>query len=361
MKIDFYLSLLLISIFLSSCETVDLNKNISVKDFEEKSIDFAKKSGKTDTIPLFLNEGQTVSEVKRIFVNDSVLFVLDEMNRITKFSLATGKVIRQIHNIGHSNAEYIDLISMSLDEKCLHLLDFESKKILKYDMNLNFISSFYIETQPMDFIAIEDGYLVSAIDASDGDNRIIHLDSVGKIIGRHLPTQSLPMNVISTKTFNGGSASTISVHDYNSKDIYTWSNNGLQLKYNLQFVDYKTNTEAIEIKECFILDDYVVFSFYYDDKSYYGIYSTSSLSQMSKAKLACALPWRENATEKTKTNDLLVGYFDPNSGVPFYPMGQTPTSLMGLFHADSLTGLKNWRPKNVEDADLVLFVYHFKI
>ena len=79
MKIDFYLSLLLISIFLSSCETVDLNKNISVKDFEEKSIDFAKKSGKTDTIPLFLNEGQTVSEVKRICVNDSVLFVLDEM------------------------------------------------------------------------------------------------------------------------------------------------------------------------------------------------------------------------------------------------------------------------------------------
>ena len=59
--------------------------------------------------------------------------------------------------------------------------------------------------------------------------------------------------------------------------------------------------------------------------------------------------------------NLLVGYSDPNSGVPFYPMGQTSTSLMGLFHADSLTGLKNWRPINVEDADLVLFVYHFKI
>ena len=56
------------SIILSSCETVNLNKNIIIKNFEDEAIDFAKYSDKIDTIPLFLNEGQMVSEIKKICI-----------------------------------------------------------------------------------------------------------------------------------------------------------------------------------------------------------------------------------------------------------------------------------------------------
>ena len=338
MELKKLFTLQLLSLLLFACSVNDNCIHVEIQGFENNSVDFSDCADFVDTIPLYVNDGHMVAEIRQICLNDTNLFVLDGMKQISKFSLNTGNLIAQIRNMGHSQGEYVDVMSMSIRDNRLYLLDQQSKKVLEYDLNLNFKSSANIDMLPFDMVATDNGFLFSRMDANEGQERILVADFSGKVVMKKLPAKKATENIPTTKAFNGGYRCQLSIHEPASSDIYSWQDNDVTLKYRLCFPDYQgtaSGDSPIQVKECYILDKYLLASFLYNNKQYYCLYSN-------------------------ETGNVVAGYFNIDSGRPFYPMFQTANSVLGLFHKDDLDGLPNWSPQSMYNADLILFDYHFE-
>ena len=337
---NLYTPLLLFLVVLSSCKETTEGLIIEVSHFEDNAIDFASLAEKVDTIPLFTDGNfLTVSQPKRLCANDSLLFLADEMNVISKFSCVDGHIRAQALRLGHGNSEYVDINAVSLKEDRLYLLDSSSRKVLIYDLDLNYVSHINLDFVAMDFCSVDDGFLFSRLDISEEkDDRFIKTDISGKETATFIPATPLTGNIASTKSFSCQNSNTVYLHETASPDIYSYSDNRLSLAFSLIFPPYSDigmENKTIQVKDAFLTGSHAICSFLFQQRQYYVVH---------------------RLTDKVTVS----GYYDINSGLPFSPMYQLENCLLSIFHTEDLLRLENWQPVNInENAKMVLLKYHF--
>ena len=136
-------------IMLSGCSGKEAS--VSYADLQEIQWD-SLESGRIDMdscvtfVKLETTDKCLVSDIKKIVVDDSLIFVMDDKEYVYEFDV-NGNFIRQIGKKGHASSEYVQLLDFYLDKKsdAVYLYDV-TKGIRKYDYEGNFISSISVET-----------------------------------------------------------------------------------------------------------------------------------------------------------------------------------------------------------------------
>ena len=336
----YYFFLIIIFIVLFSCkEDRDIPK-ILISEFENHAVDFSTIAEKIDTIPLLIGlNNPVVGQPKGIALNDSLIFVVDESNTIFKFYLQNGSFSKLNQSVGQTNKEYTDINAISLLNDRLYVLDQQSQKIIIFDLNLKYVSNIKLNFIPMDFCCIDNGFLLSRLDVSkDNTKRFVRTDYEGNILETYISASPFVGNIASLHSFTGSLDSGIFIHETASPRIYKWENNRISLAYILEFPQYtqpNMENKTIQIKDAYITDNNIICSFLFRQRQYYIIYNK-------------------------KIQNGKAGYFDLNSGLPFFPMGQYENSILSIFHKEDLERLENWSPKSKDNsAQLFLFRYYF--
>lgn len=332
-----------ISIFILTCSCAIARSEqqfdpISITGYGNQSIDFASLASKVDTVSLYVKEGANpISTIKGIDQSGSLLYVADENNCISVFDMHSGELLKQTKGTGDSSQEYLNIASIRCMGDTLFVLDYEGRKVVKYDKMLRFLGKVDLSFVPLDFEIIEDGFLFSRLDATANDHRFVQTDRNGVIKNQFVTATAFGNQINTHRSFvNNRHLNEIYLHEPMSGEIYRWDNGKVVPAYKITFPNHNNGTEeqnrAIP-KDYFITTDHIIGSFNYGHKQCYCVYS------------------RKDGTVK-------AGSFDLNSGLPFSPMLQQGDSLMGLYRTEDLRMLKNWKPKD-DHSTLTLLVYSF--
>jgi hypothetical protein len=141
-KIIFHI---LFVLFFASCASTAKKEiiipQISINVKESKSLKLSAFFDEIQYIPL--SDSLLIGDIDRIKLYDEKLLLLTNKSVIL-YDLYSGNLITSIRHIGGGSNEYISLYDMLFDEEenTLELLDMNGQKVLKYDMNGNFIDGF---------------------------------------------------------------------------------------------------------------------------------------------------------------------------------------------------------------------------
>lgn len=336
------LSFILLLMLAYSCSDITLDKRfktINITGYEERNIDFASYASKIDTVFFRLEGGASyISSITSFDLGDRMLAVADNDNRISLFDIKTGKLLKQAKRIGHATGEYTQANVVKCVADTVLVMDSYGRKIIKYDKNFMFINKIDLDFMPLDFEIIDNGFLFSRLDAQEKDKRFIITDQKGQVKQQVVSASPLSSQLVTFKSITGkASKEAVYFHEPMSDKIYKWENGKANPAFAFYFPDHNGNdlTEeyAAILKDCFVTNKYLICSFIYNHKGCYAIYSKTD-------------------------GKMIAGSFDLNSGRPFSPMLQKGNQLVGLFHTNDLSKLRNWKPKTV-DSELTMLIYHF--
>lgn len=322
---------------LCACGVKENLETIAISEFDNQSRDFTSMASKIDMIPIYVDSvGAVVSQPYRICANDTLLYVLDEMGTLTMFNLATGKQVKSIHSVGHAGSEYIRPVSLDLFENRIYLLDQPSKKVIEYDLSLNYVSHVTVDFVPLDFCRIENGFLFSRLDKTNGDDGFLYTDKEGNVQKTFVPTNMLGEHVASMRSFTGNGKHPRIMHENEASHVWMWEDGQEKLMTTLSFREpdsHSWNSDHVQIKDCYMTDHYIICSFLYGKRQNYAFCSK-------------------------ETGEVIAGFHDINRGVPFSPMSQDGNCILALYAVEDLQELPNWDSRKAKGADFVFFRYH---
>ena len=336
-KLIFYLSVCLLLLSCSNNSNQTELCDINISGYEDNTMDFASLASKVDTLYFYVGkEFASVSMIKNIYMTDSLLYVSDFNNCISLFDIGSGKLLKQLVNIGHASNEYLGIEAIAEMNDTVYILDSNSRKVLEYDKNLNYLDKVSLSFVPWDFEVTEDGFLFSKMDVAKDDNRFIHTDKKGTILNADVAASPIGQELFMCKSLIRHN-SDYYLHELMSNDIYRWKEGKMTKTYTVHFSNSNENgangKQSLFIKDYFVTTKHFICSFMYDHKQNYCIY------------------FKEDGTIKT-------GSFDINSGRPFSPIFQKGDSLIGIYSTDDIKSLPNWKPQ-IDDCALTLFIYSF--
>ncbi|MDH6342164.1 hypothetical protein M2480_002142 [Parabacteroides sp. PFB2-12] len=151
--------------FFASCNSKPVHNNevktINVSFNGNESVNLSEFVDSLQYIVLEdYDESSMIQEITKLEIADSLLFILDkEMKKILCFH-ENGAFLRTIGNVGGAPGEYIAIDDFCLNEKGeLIVLDRSGKKILIYDHNGHYRTSYKIDMTGTQIAAIGDKYL----------------------------------------------------------------------------------------------------------------------------------------------------------------------------------------------------------
>jgi hypothetical protein len=142
MKIIFYS---LFVLFFAACTSIVKKEmvipQISINIKESEPLKLSTFFDEIQYIPL--SDSLLIGDIDRIKLYDEKLLLLTNKSVIL-YDLYSGELITSIRHIGGGSNEYSSLYDMLFDkeENTLELLDMNGQKVLKYDINGNFIDGF---------------------------------------------------------------------------------------------------------------------------------------------------------------------------------------------------------------------------
>lgn len=335
MRLQFYVIAISALLFFTACsKEQDRQEEILVSGFENKEYDFAALALNIDSTVLSLEEEDIqISNIKDIYICDSLLLICDDNNTLSLFDVRTGKIKKQRNNVGHSQREYIDLCAVSGHGEYLYALDRTGRKTIKYDKDLNFISSVRIDFVPLDFEALPNGFLFSRFDVSENGKRYILSSLAGENIKEFVTANKLEEIIYTEKSFaSDAQLGCAYLHEPMSNEVYYTNGTDIYKRYNFIFRAAESNKKVV-LRDCFVTPKRIIGTFINNERFYTFIYDI--ISKECKA-----------------------GAFDINSHIPFSPMSQNGNILYAVYHNDDLGSLPNWNgDKN--NRLLTLYAYYF--
>lgn len=291
-------------ILLGSC-----NNGIKVETFNEITIphcddtlsmseDFIES---VDTVELSLDDEVFIADIQDACYQDSLLFILDSNNSIFAFNTNNGKLQKMIRYVGRSNSEYLDAKAITIDQTYLYVLDFQGRKINRYDFQLNFTDYIRIGFPAMDFAKVKDGFLIYNLNANESDKQIVFIGMDGKIKSSFLEPSFEMDYMMTDKIFSEDENGTVFISLPMSNCLYSWEDDSVNVMYNIGFEDesnakdLKKSSELIEkvksiVVRSFVTSKYVLTFYSSEDKPYMFINVYDKERKVSESGVATFHP-----------------------------------------------------------------------
>ncbi|MBO4397011.1 MAG: 6-bladed beta-propeller [Bacteroidaceae bacterium] len=333
--------LLIMLILLTACDVKhDTMTNIPIDPSIDSNsgIDYTVFTQSVDSV--VLEKGEIpLSRIRKACVNDSLIFILDDMKSLFVYNTKDGHLIKQIQRVGHGAGEYIEPMSVSIDGEYLYVLDMAASLILKYDYSLNYQGQITIPIHTFDFIKVPDGFLLWNAGGYNDLKSVLHVDLEGTLINTYVKPKMELDHIESTCVFSDDGEGRVYALETISDTIYEWKNNQMTALYGLDFgvesdKDYKLSSEK---------------------KAAVGIYSKG---QSFVAQKYVFTPYINNDYTLINVYDRLAGKSycgtvkTPNL-FPFIPVALHKNNLYAI--SDKMLG-----NEPAGDYDIVLLKYHLK-
>lgn len=313
---------------------IPINPSIN-KDYK---IDYSIFAQSVDSV--VLEKGNIpLSMIRKTCVNDSLLYILDDMKTISVYNIENGNLIKQIQKVGHGDGEYIEPISIATDAEHVYILDMLQLSILMYDHSLNYQKKIQVPLHSFDFIKTSDGFLLWNAGGYDQLNTYVHIDSEGKLIDSYITPEMELDQIESICVFSDDGEGRIYALQTVSDTIYEWKENQMRAFGTLDFcstsqMKYKSSSEKIKALDVcsrgqsFVSQRFIITQYYNGYRYMTNIYDRQS------ARSYCGV---------VKTPDSL----------PFLPCN---------LHKNVLYSISNKELNNEEagNNDIVLFKYKLK-
>lgn len=285
----YYFIILSVLILLSGCKGqqfigTSINFDNSV-DYTHK-LDYKLFTQSVDSV--ILEKGSIpLSRIRKTCINDSLLFILDDMKSIFVYNTENGHLIKQIQKIGHGEGEYIEPMSIALSDSFLYVLDLSNTLILKYDYNLNYKDCIKCKFHAFDFVKVQNGFLMWNMESKGDAKRIVHIGDTGKIIESFLSNDMILDYSSSTQMFSDDGYGKYYALESLSDTIYEWVDNELKPLYGLDYgmdpdKKYRISSEKAEdfaghpIGGAFVSNKYVILMYLKDQYLFTNVFDRNT-------------------------------------------------------------------------------------
>ena len=188
MKRIIKIALVVVISFLFSCkgkqmkiEGEEVSCEIKIDKYEHRTIDLSSFIANVDTVSLFMDD-YLIAPIKDVAMNDSIIYILDNMKSISAFTTFTGNILGYWKKEGLGPGEYIAPQTIVFDNEMLYVLDLHGQCVLSYDYDFNFNKKIAIGFPAMDFIAVSDGFLFYNLNPMGVFKEIVHTDMDGNVL-----------------------------------------------------------------------------------------------------------------------------------------------------------------------------------
>lgn len=318
-----YLTLCLF--FTISCNKQSAKNTYSLSDFVNSKDSIALDCD-ISYIPLENTNNGLVSTMQKIIMDENYIFI-ESGAELLQFS-TTGKFIRQISSRGRGPEEHLGVVDFAIDSKDDKIYLLDTKKILEFDFNGNFIKKLNGIDLCWRFDIVDDSFLLSPFNVA-GISRYKLLtidktngDTLSKISNFQLYT---PKNGFSSlrhinSCFTKYKDETLFRQQY-SDTVYTYNPHTYSIlpKYIFDFENKKITKDiladedkfkdAVYVSELYEFEHYIhillsmneQYQYYIIDKSSGTVYSSVSKLKNNRYFTPCA-----------KYNNCLIGYIEPD-------------------------------------------------
>ncbi len=206
LKISFIVILVL---FITNCSEQESNPKGSIN--REKFINNYNKLIKTndviDTlsyryIPLETTDESVFGMINKVFIDDNRIFILDrDIARQAFIFDIKGKFISKLGTKGQGPNEFSNLQGMTIDKKGKNIIlfDLNSRKLLYYTYNGDFIKSVKFKTYPgMNVSYVGNGIIASYSHSYDNNetNQLLLFNEKGEVIDKKYPLRNKKLTYI---------------------------------------------------------------------------------------------------------------------------------------------------------------------
>lgn len=233
-----YFLLVFVVLFYNSCKYTDKKENIIYIEPEKASGDVEYFFEKYHYITLETNQDNLLSDIDKIQIEDSCLWILDKKQRTIFTFDISGKYIRKLCEFGNGQEEYRDIADFQISNGNIHVLSRINKSIFVYKSTGEFIKSYKLD-EWYDFFYITKNSILLHSNFSNNKlyNLIVYNPQSNVCENEFLPFPSNQNFSFSTNPFNisdDGGILLTQQYDYTvySVDNYLSVKNLVTLQFN---------------------------------------------------------------------------------------------------------------------------------
>ena len=322
MKRIIKIALVVVISFLFSCKgkqmkiegEEEVSREIKIDKYEHRTIDLNSFIANVDTVSLFMDD-YLIAPIKDVAMNDSIIYILDNMKSISAFSTFTGNILGYWKKEGLGPGEYIAPQAIVFDNEMLYVLDLHGQCVLSYDYDFNFNKKITIGFPAMDFISVSDGFLFYNLNPMGDFKEIVHTDMDGNVLNSFSLQNTENDIVLSERIFEKDDKGDVYIMPPMSNKIFIWDNDAVNETFILNFGNKQPkadkNSEILEeakevVIRSFVTSKYVITLFESNKKVYTNVFD------------------REKNISQT-------GLVNTNMNTAFFPSSSYRNSLVGIY------------------------------
>jgi hypothetical protein len=165
----------------------DISNRLSVPLDEDEIMSVSADSlySSVTYIPLETTDESLFYDIDKLLIHDDVYYLLDRKQDVILTFDGKGKYSGKLSQKGNGPGEYLSLEDFFIDDSLLYALSSDSRKIIIYDLNFNFVKSFNIDTYATNIDFLGDNIFVFTNFGSADHKNIYVVDKTnGKIKNR---------------------------------------------------------------------------------------------------------------------------------------------------------------------------------
>ena len=246
-------------------------------------------------VKLETNDDCLIQRISKIQFIDNKLYILDiDHNSLLIFN-KDGSFDKKLAKFGGGPGEYIRILDFYIQDSLLYMMDFSTRSILKYDLNLAYLGKYRYNTMGFQFIVKDDVFWIYNMPATSkrDDYQFICLNQKNRMLNQCLPRRFLnhPYNNHweNVNVFATGKENVYASPQFGNV-IYAIKENDLLPVYEIKFDkrnfpeneninDYDISSYGFNymIKHSYYLSEkYFIFEFFIDNVRHFCFYDPNN-------------------------------------------------------------------------------------
>lgn len=319
-------------------ETTDV-PTILIDNFDGNQLDPGQLLAGVEVVKLG-NDSVIVGQVLDVEQMDSLLYVLDNTGNILAIDLTSKELVYRTRRIGSGPCEYQKATDLSCCHQQVNVWDAASCRVITLDARLQPVAEARILQPAVSFAAMDDDHFVfENLSRETTPYQLIRSDRSGNelqpLLPCDVPSSSYRLSSSQFRNVEGK----VWYHESGSDQLLCWDDSTFSVAYKYDFT--KKGHDAAEPIEpgtesayalntsVWKLPGYVINSFLYKGRRYYGFYDCGQ-------------------------RQVVAGTLTQYEGLPFYPQWATDELLIG-----SAGGFED-ASHGIEVDDMVLLLFTLK-